>query len=327
MATITLRQGVGGKGSPLTNAEVDANFSNLDNDKVETVDAVSANTANKVVKRDSSGNFSAGTITAALTGNASTATTLATSRNINGVAFNGSTDITITAAAGTLTGTELNSSVVTSSLTALGTVTTGTWSATNIALGKGGTNAALTAAAGGIVYSTTSAMAITGAGTAGQVLTSNGTSAPSWATISAGITVSDDISTDASYYPALMTATSGSQSSAKVSSTSLYFNPSTGTLNSTIYNSLSDETQKTNVIDIENATNVIEKLNAVEFDWLHSGKHSAGVIAQQLETVLPFLVDTDVVGLKSVNYSGLIAYLIQSNKELNDRLKKLELNN
>lgn len=52
-----------------------------------------------------------GTITGALTGdvtgNASTATTLQTSRNINGVAFNGSANITVTAAAETLTGTTL----------------------------------------------------------------------------------------------------------------------------------------------------------------------------------------------------------------------------
>jgi hypothetical protein len=62
------------------------------------VDATSANTASKVVARDSSGNFSAGTITAALSGNASTATTLATARNIQGVSFNGSADITVVTA-------------------------------------------------------------------------------------------------------------------------------------------------------------------------------------------------------------------------------------
>jgi len=85
-----------------------------------SVDATSANTASKVVARDANGNFSAGTITAAflgnvtgsLTGNASTATQLQTSRLINGVAFNGTQDITITAndtnslglAGGTMTG-------------------------------------------------------------------------------------------------------------------------------------------------------------------------------------------------------------------------------
>jgi phage-related tail fiber protein len=65
------------------------------------VDATSANTASKVVARDASGNFSAGTITAALTGNASTATTLQTSRTISAtgdaswtVNFNGSGNVT-----------------------------------------------------------------------------------------------------------------------------------------------------------------------------------------------------------------------------------------
>jgi hypothetical protein len=66
-----------------------------------SVDATSANTASKVVARDSSGNFVAGTITASLTGNvsgnATTATTLQTARSINGVSFNGSADITVTA--------------------------------------------------------------------------------------------------------------------------------------------------------------------------------------------------------------------------------------
>lgn len=57
----------GGEGSTLTLA----------------VDATSTNTASKVVARDSSGNFAAGTITANLTGNASTATTLQTARTIS----------------------------------------------------------------------------------------------------------------------------------------------------------------------------------------------------------------------------------------------------
>jgi len=68
------------------------------------------------------------TLNQSTTGNAATATTLQTSRNINGVAFNGSADITVTAAAGTLTGTTLASGVTASSLTSVGTITSGTWS-------------------------------------------------------------------------------------------------------------------------------------------------------------------------------------------------------
>lgn len=75
------------------------------------------------------------------------------------------------------------------SATVLGSVTTGTWSATNITLDRGGTNASLTAVNGGIVYSTASAMAITAAGTAGQVLTSNGSSAPTWQSVAGSNTL------------------------------------------------------------------------------------------------------------------------------------------
>jgi hypothetical protein len=56
------------------------------------VDATSANTANKVVARNASGGFSAGTITATLNGSA---TSLTTARNINGIAFDGTSDISI----------------------------------------------------------------------------------------------------------------------------------------------------------------------------------------------------------------------------------------
>ena len=56
------------------------------------------------------------------TGNAATATKLATARAINGVNFDGSAAITVAAAAGSLTGTALASNVVSSSLTSLGTL-------------------------------------------------------------------------------------------------------------------------------------------------------------------------------------------------------------
>jgi hypothetical protein len=70
-----------------------------------SVDATTTNTASKVVARDSSGNFSAGTITANLignvtgtvSGNAGSATQLQTARTINGVSFDGTQNITVTA--------------------------------------------------------------------------------------------------------------------------------------------------------------------------------------------------------------------------------------
>ena len=65
--------------------------------------ATNANTASAFVQRDASGNFSAGTITAALTGNSSTATsaaTLTTGRNINDTSFNGSANIVVNPTSG-----------------------------------------------------------------------------------------------------------------------------------------------------------------------------------------------------------------------------------
>ena len=115
-----------------------------------SVSASTNNIAGKIVARDSAGDFSAGTITANLvgnvtgnvtaatgtstfniavanefiganlSGNASTATALETSRNINGVPFNGTNDITVPADAFTLTNNRLAPNVVQSDLTTLG---------------------------------------------------------------------------------------------------------------------------------------------------------------------------------------------------------------
>jgi hypothetical protein len=68
MATIKTREttasGVTNKNAPLTNAEIDANFINLNNDKLEIGDATSSNTADTVVKRDGAGGFSMAALSA-----------------------------------------------------------------------------------------------------------------------------------------------------------------------------------------------------------------------------------------------------------------------
>lgn len=67
---------------------------NLNADYLDGYSATNANTGDTIVQRDSNGNFSAGTVTATLSGNATTATTLITGRTINGTSFNGSANIT-----------------------------------------------------------------------------------------------------------------------------------------------------------------------------------------------------------------------------------------
>jgi hypothetical protein len=112
------------------------------------------------------------TVTNTISGSVSgSAATLTTSRNINGIAFNGSADITVSAAAGTLTGTILAGNVVSSSLTSVGTIATGTWNATAIGATKGGTG--LTSyASGDVIYaSATNVLSRLAKGANGQVLT------------------------------------------------------------------------------------------------------------------------------------------------------------
>jgi len=81
----------------------------------------------------SSGAVSVKTLNQSTTGNAATATALASAVDINGISFDGSADITVTSAAGTLTGNTLASGVTASSLTSVGTIATGVWNGTAIA--------------------------------------------------------------------------------------------------------------------------------------------------------------------------------------------------
>ena len=128
-----------------------------------------------------------------------------------------------------------NANWSTNTLSWAGSYTNGTWNGNPPGLLYGGTNAALTAVAGGIVYSGASALAISAAGTTGQVLTSNGSGAPTWSTPTAYATVTDDTTTNATRYPLFASATSGNLTTEYTSSTKYQFNPSTGTLTATVF--------------------------------------------------------------------------------------------
>ena len=135
-----------------------------------------------------------GNVTGAVTGNASTATTLQTSRNINGVAFNGSADITITAVAdaSTLTGATLASNVLASSLTSVGALNAG-----SISSGFGAIDIGTDAFTGAGTGLTGTAAGLTAGGNA--LLTANTfTAAQEWATgtsIASAATINLDTAT------------------------------------------------------------------------------------------------------------------------------------
>jgi len=231
--------------------------------------ATNANTASAIVARDASGNFSAGTITAALSGNASTATTLQNARTINGVSFDGSGNITVTAAAGTLSGATLASGVTASSLTSVGTLT-----------GLTVSGAVSFTDATASTTKTTGALVVTGGLGVGGAINAGG-----------------EVTAYAS----------------------------------------SDERMKENISVISNAMGKINAVRGVTFDWKDEiieakggedgyfvRKHDVGVIAQEIETILPEIVATRDNGTKAVRYEKLVALLIEAVKELGSKVEQLE---
>ena len=145
-----------------------------------------------------------------------------------------------------------------------------------------------------------------------------------WATVTGGASLTNDTTTNATYYPTFANATSGTYSTAYVSSTKCTFNPSTGTLSATIFTSLSDITQKKNIQKISNSTDLIKQINGVRFDWKDSDESSAGVIAQDVEKVLPEIIHTNDEGIKSVNYNGIIGLLVEAIKEQQTQIEELK---
>jgi hypothetical protein len=57
-------------------------------------------------------------------------------------------------------------------------------------------------------------------------------------------------------------------------------------------------------------------LKPSSFEWIASGKQDVGLIAQEVEDILPELVRTDDNGYKSINYSKLTVFLLKAIQEM-----------
>ena len=104
-----------------------------------------------------------------------------------------------------------------------------------------------------------------------------------------------------------------------------------GVITCTDLNSTSDKNLKYDIRKVENSISLLNEINGVEFKWKSNDKPSIGVIAQEVEKVLPELIGGGET--KSVNYNGLIGVLIEAVKtqqtqidELNARIERLENN-
>jgi hypothetical protein len=84
----------------------------------------------------------------------------------------------------------------------------------------------------------------------------------------------------------------------------------------------SDEKLKENVITIENALEKVLSLRGVEYDRIDSGDHQIGVIAQEVEKVVPAVVYGDEI--KSVAYANLVGLLIEAIKEQQKEIDELK---
>jgi hypothetical protein len=141
---------------------------------------------------------------------------------------------------------------------------------------------------------------------------------------SIGSSLTNDTTTDSDFYIVFTDQTSGVEQTFTVANSKLYFNPSTGTLNSTDFNSLSDKNEKENIHDLVGAIDVINQIRPVSFTWKETGRGAYGVIAQEVEEVLPEIVSTNSQGIKSVAYSQIIPFLVQVIQEQQKEIEKIK---
>lgn len=99
----------------------------------------------------------------------------------------------------------------------------------------------------------------------------------------------------------------------------------------------SDRNLKTNIVTIQNALEKVKQLNGVEFDWTdkyieeHGGedgyfirKHDVGVIAQEVQQVIPEVVGVRENGTLAVKYDRLVSLLIEAIKDLSNQVEELK---
>jgi hypothetical protein len=202
-------------------------------------------------------------------------------------------------------------------------ISTVNFSATNVSYPKlqtgglaiaGSSSGTVTFVAASAAGSTTYTLPSTD-GTSGYALVTNGSGTLSWST--AGATIADDTSTT-TLYPTMSTVTSGGASSLKVTSSKFTFNASTGALSVTSLTESSSIALKENVNPITDALDKVLQLCGVTYDRKDgSMKNEAGLIAEDVDQVLPNLVTHDAKGNpEGINYTKLTAYLIEAVKSL-----------
>jgi len=83
----------------------------------------------------------------------------------------------------------------------------------------------------------------------------------------------------------------------------------------TTFNTTSDRNTKTDIVPISNAVSKVQQLGGYSFTFKDSGEKSSGVIAQEVQAVLPELVQESDAGNLTVQYGNMVGLLIEAIKE------------
>ena len=86
----------------------------------------------------------------------------------------------------------------------------------------------------------------------------------------------------------------------------------------------SDATLKENIKPIESALDKVKQMQGVEFNKINSNTKEIGVIAQDIEKIIPELVLENEKGIKSVAYGNITAVLIEAIKEQQKQIEELK---
>lgn len=277
------------------------------------------------------GTFSGAVSASAFTGNASTATALQTARTINGVSFNGSANIsfgTDSVAEGT-TNLYFSNARARAAISATGDIT---YNSTTGVISFSASAAPVTSVAG-----KTGAVTLAIADTAGLQTALDG-KAPLTGTGASGtwpINIGGNAATASSCSFASSASTATSATTATTATTANGLNSSNSytmaglTVNGAItatgdITAFSDSRTKMNIETITEALYKVKALRGVSYISKFNMEERIGVVAQEVERVVPEVVHTHANGLKSVAYQNLVGLLIEAIKALELRVAELE---
>lgn len=166
-------------------------------------------------------------------------------------------------------------------------------------------------------------------GTELQALTTDGQGILSWQTTSVSLTDNNIDST--THFVTLTTETTDTTITAiRRSSSGLTFQPSTGTLTTTVLSAgtiteTSSIAYKENINPIDNALEKILQLTGVIYDRKDGSKdREPGLIAEEVEKIIPNVITYKNGRAEGITYTKLIAYLIESVKSLNKEIKEIK---